>query len=92
MTPLVYLIPIGLVLDIVGFLLVVRYGHALFIHVRSGPPEAATGRDGDLYIEISRADAEPEDQRRRRKAWMGVWVVVGGFAVQIVGSLASILA
>ena len=91
MTPLVYLVPIGLMLDIAGFLLVVRYGHALFLHMGSGPADNAKGKDGDLYFEGAGADVDAADSRRKKKAWTGVWLVVGGFVLQIFGSLASIL-
>ena len=88
MTALGYLVPIGLMLDIVGFLLVVRYGHALFLHAGSGPPDNAKGKDGDWYAEMLGEDIDAADTRLKRKAKAGVCLVVIGFVLQIVGSLA----
>ena len=47
---LLFTIPLGLTLDIIGFLLIIRYGHSLFIDghslfIRSGsgPPDDSMG-------------------------------------------------
>ena len=88
---LLWLIPIGLLLDIVGFLVVIRYGHALFLRTGVGPPDPKW-KDGDVYWQI--ADDDPVkvalwDARRRLKAHIGVGLVVLGFVMQIVGSVVS---
>ena len=52
METLQYATPLGLALDVVGFLLVVRYGHSLFLRFGTGVPDSTTGKDGDLYFEV----------------------------------------
>ncbi len=85
-----YATPIGLGLDIVGFLMVIRYGHALFIR-SGGRPDHSKGKDGDLWLGDGSNKGESEDsQRRRFRAKAGVGIVVFGFVMQIIGSLASI--
>lgn len=46
---LLWAIPLGLAVDIAGFLVVVRFGHSLFIRTGTGPP-SDEGKDGDLYL------------------------------------------
>ena len=86
---LLYTIPSGLTLDIVGFLLIIRYGHSLFMRSGSGPPDDSMGKDGDLYFQHEGPD---EGQYRRRRVWayVGVTTVIVGFGLQIVGSMAAI--
>ena len=90
---LLWLIPIGLLLDIAGFLMVIHYGHALFMRTGVGEPDSTIGKDGDHYNKLASGDpAEIArwDYRRRLKAHIGVWLVVLGFALQIAGSVVSI--
>ena len=92
MAYLAYATQAGLLMDILGFLLVVLYGHALFIRSGSAPPQDSVGRDGDLYIQHENGDTEAGAQQHRaryRKAWAGVWLVVVGFGLQILGTTAA---
>ena len=86
---LLYTIPAGLTLDIIGFLLIIRYGHSLFMKSGSGPPDDNMGKDGDLYFQHEGPDAG-QDRRRRAWAYVGVTTVTVGFGLQIVGSMAAI--
>ena len=86
---LLYAIPSGLTLDIFGFLLIIRYGHSLFIRSGSGPPDDSKGKDGDIYLNYE-GQNEGQDQRRRFRAHTGVALVTIGFGLQIVGSVAAI--
>ena len=88
---LLYLTPIGLILDIVGFLMVVLYGHRLFKR-SGGLPDNSKGKDGDEWIVEDRSykGESSESKRLRFKAYLGVGIVVFGFSLQIIGSLAAI--
>ena len=88
-----FLVPTGLGLDIVGFLLVVIYGHSLFIHMTSdASPAADLGKAGDLVFWVKGdASVDRRDERRKLAALCGVVLVVIGFSLQIVGSIAGIL-
>ena len=86
---LLYTIPTGLTLDIVGFLLIIRYGHSLFMRSGSGPADDSMGKDGDLYFRHEGPD-DGQDRRRRAWAYVGVTTVIIGFGLQIVGSMAAI--
>ena len=85
------LIPTGLLLDIVGFLMVVKYGHNLLIRV-GGLPDDSIGKDGDEWKVIDRSyKGESEESKRLRlKARVGVGIVVVGFGLQLIGSVAAI--
>ena len=85
---LLYLTPIGLMLDIVGFLLIIRYGHSLFLRVVSG--NLPNRRDSNLYLRVDGVD-ERTESRRRLYARIGVATVVVGFGLQAVGSTLAIL-
>ena len=87
---LVYAIPVGLLLDILGFILVVRYGHALFIHLGIGSPPSDRVKDGDIYIQLRGQGEDADNNRRRQKANAGVVLVVLGFSLQLLGSIAAI--
>jgi hypothetical protein len=52
----VYAIPLGLAVDVAGFILVILYGHTLFIRSGTGPPDDNQGRDGDLYLQTRNRD------------------------------------
>ena len=82
-----YLVVVGLVFDAVGFWIVVRYGPAIFTHVNSRPPFNHEGRDGDEFIVVNDPMAAQGHLRRRRFAHQGVWLVLLGFALQVVGFL-----
>ena len=86
---LLYTIPAGLTLDIVGVLLIIRHGHSLFMRSGSGPPDDSMGKDGDLYFQHEEPDGG-QDRRRRAWAYVGVTTVTAGFGLQIVGSMAAI--
>ena len=45
---LLYATPVGLMLDIAGFLLIIRYGHSLFLRVMSG--DLPDRQDSNLYL------------------------------------------
>ena len=80
---------LGLLLDIAGFLLVIRYGHSLFTRSGTGPPDNRDGSDGDLYLQYDGA-IEGHERRRRFWAYMGVALVVVGFLLQAVDSVVAI--
>ena len=86
---LLYTTPLGLTLDIVGFILLVRYGHSLFMRSGVDLPVDNIGKDGDLYLRHQGAD-EGHDIRRRFWAHVGVAIVLIGFTLQVVGSIAAI--
>ena len=87
------LLPIGLGLDIIGFSLVLRYGHALFILTGTGPPPTGSEWiDGDLYFQV--AEGKEATARRRffrpdARMWakVGGGLVILGFMMQFVTSL-----
>lgn len=74
---------VGLFLDLTGFVLVIRYGHALFIRMGSEPPQKGEGRDGDLYLQTK----DPDYGRRLGLARIGVALVIIGFLAQIAGAV-----
>ena len=88
-----YAAPLGLMLDIVGFLLVIRYGHSLFIRTGVGPPSESDLKDWDMYLQYKGPDTEhgrSQGSRHRFRAHLGVATVITGFGLQIVGSTAAI--
>ena len=82
-------IPLGLAMDLFGVLLVIRYGHSLFIRIGETTPEPGQGKDGDLFFTVRGGDSG-QNKRHRRLANAGVMVVVAGFAMQLVGSTVSL--
>ena len=88
------LVPVGLAMDLVGFLSVVRYGHSLFIWAGSGPPDSGQGKDGDIFLrtasEGGSGQASGQTNRHRRFAFAGVAAVTVGFALQIIGAIAAL--
>lgn len=72
----------GLCLDLIGFVLVIRYGHALFIRSGPDPPQKGEGKDGDLYLQTN----DPAYGRRLCLAKTGVALVITGFLAQIAGA------
>ena len=89
---LVWATVLGLGLDIFGFILVIRYGHSLFIRTAPTPPPPGwpEGKDGDIYIQYDGPPDKGGDSRRRFRAKLGVALVVVGFTFQIVGAIAAI--
>ena len=90
---LLYLQPFGLSLDIIGFWLVVRFGHALFLRIGTTLPRPDEGRNGDVYLQIPRDESEGESKPDRRECWanVGVYLVIIGFIAQLIAALASLL-
>lgn len=86
---LLYAAPVGLALDVVGFVLIIRHGHALFIHTGTASPSPEMGKDGDLYFQYAGQQREVND-RQRSWAMEGVVMVVSGFVLQLIGSMAGI--
>ena len=85
-------VPVGLLLDIVGFLIIIRFGHSLFLRVASAAPESGTNENVLSLIPANVSDADlSRDQRRRIYARIGVALVITGFTSQIIGSVAAIL-
>lgn len=88
MAHLAYLTVVGLALDVFGFLLVILNGHAIFIRTSGNPPREGEWRDGNIWLQVENGDSEG-NKRQRQKAWAGVWIVVAGFLLQIVGAVFS---
>ena len=82
-----YATPLGLVLDIIGFGLVIWYGHALFLRVGSNPPSPSEGKGGDFYIQVPGGDEQY--LRQLKRAWLGVTLVILGFGLQILGTVVA---
>lgn len=76
--------PAGLGLDVFGFLLVIWFGHSLFIRSVKGSPEGTNGKEDVLYISHGDVD-EVRERRRRCLAYTGVVVIVLGFILQGIG-------
>ena len=85
---LLYATPVGLMLDIVGFLLIIRYGHSLFLRLVSG--NLPDRQDYNLYLQAGGVDEQIES-RRRLCARIGVVAVAVGFGLQAIGSTLAIL-
>lgn len=79
---LLWLAPAGLVLDIIGFLLVILLGHTLF--VLSGGLVVSQEKDGSVGFRILK-------KWQQNIAWVGVALVMVGFILQGIGSSAAIL-
>ena len=85
---LLYATPVGLILDIAGFLLIIRYGHSLFLRIVSG--NLPDTQDYNLYLRADGVD-ERIERRRRLYARIGVVAVAVGFGLQAIGSTLAIL-
>jgi hypothetical protein len=85
---LTYATPLGLLLDIAGFLLVILFGHAIFQRTGSRVPPPSEGREGDVFHLVSdgNGDVDGNYRTRLRRAWFGVGLVISGFTLQILGS------
>ena len=89
---LVFLQPIGLFLDIVGFWLVIEYGHVLFLRAGAAPvPDKLD--EGTFYFQYQNggADSDSSDYKRRRRAKAGVYLVLTGFGAQFISAVASLI-
>ena len=95
MMHLIHLTSVGLVLDIVGFLLVYWYGRAIFATITNRAPRKDEGKDGDCWLEVPGLSAEEarkiqEKQRREHCLLLtGVGTVLLGFILQLIGSIVS---
>ena len=78
---------LGLALDIIGFCLVIKYGHSLFLWAGSNLPSKR--KDDVVYLQ---SDAAGKDAFGGRRFWarFGVALVIIGFGFQIVGAIAAI--
>ena len=85
---LLYLTPVGLMLDIAGVLLIICNGHSLFLRVVSG--NLPDRQDHNLYLRADGVD-ERIGSRRRLYARIGVVAVAVGFGLQAIGSTSAIL-
>ena len=86
---LIWATPVGLMLDILGFLLVFLYGHTIFMRVGTGPPPETMPRSS-YYWQVSGPYDESADRWTRRKAQIGALAVGIGFGLQIIGAVAAI--
>ena len=68
---------------LIGFALVIRNGHALFIRVGPDPARRGETNDGDLYLD---GVDDPGYSRRLGFAQVGVGSIIAGFLVQIAGA------
>ena len=79
---LLYTTLLGLTLDIVGFILLVRYGHSLFMRSGADLPVDNIGKDGDLYFTTPRGRRgtryPPEILGPRRSRYRVDWIYPSG--------------
>ena len=85
---LLYTTPLGLLLDIVGFILIIRFGHSLFLRAVSG--SSPNRRDYIIYLEVPGNDDRKEGHRRLC-AYAGVVAIITGFGLQAIGAMAALL-
>ncbi len=98
MESLIYLTPLGLALDVVGFWLVIQFGHTIFFQIfdkEEDLPEIAKRQPGRLYAWVADPDQEnqsitPKSSELRRIAWVGVSIVIIGFVFQIIGFVSMV--
>lgn len=86
-----YLQVLGLLLDIIGVGLLIKYGQALFIYTGTGSvPEKLPS--GTMYIRYEGDESDNGDHRKRLNlARCGIWLVVIGFAAQLIVAIAALL-
>lgn len=87
-----YIQLLGLLLDVIGVVLLIKYGHALFIYTgtSSTPPEKVSS--GTLYFQYAGDASDKGDHSKRlRLARCGVWMVLIGFVFQLIVAVAAIL-
>ncbi len=85
---LVYATPFGLALDIVGFWLIIQYGHSFFIKVSASAPDPEKGKDGDIWVQHGGDEATDTSYMRiLRRAQSGVALIFSGFLLQIFGTI-----
>ena len=84
------LIPVGLAIDIAGFLLIALSAHANLI-VSNRPPDPKKWKDGDIWFNAENGDKERETRYRilryNRRVGIGTGLVVFGFLLQFLGSV-----
>ena len=94
---LISLTPTGLFLDIVGFILVYKYREGFAPIISNRDLRNNEGKDGDYGITSPGLSDEEvriiqeEDRRKRRLALTGLHIILIGFTLQIIGSIASSL-
>ena len=78
-------IPSGLLLDIAGFILILRYGHAFFLTISSRAPRPEEGSEGSIWLEYG---GPPDNGHSHRliKAKIGAGFIFTGFVLQLIGS------
>ena len=92
-----FLTPMGLFLDIVGFVLVYKYRVAFSPIISNRDLRNNEGKDGDYgIISPDLSDEEiriiqEEYRRKRRLVLTGLAIILFGFILQIIGSIASSL-
>ena len=91
---LVHLTSVGLVLDIIGFLLVLLNRRAIAT-ISNRAPRDDEGKDEDYWLEdpgLSAEGARKTQEKQRREQCLlliGVGTVVFGFVLQLIGSIVS---
>ena len=81
--------PLGLLLDIIGFALVFRFGHAVFIRVSLGEidREAVRGNYLTVVPEPGYWASVTRNRKQRLWAYAGCYMVGIGFVMQLIDSL-----
>ena len=83
--------PVGLALDIIGFILVFWFGHAVFIRVETTEfPETVAGNKGHLTLTLDSPSAFTQNRRHRRWAYFGAVLVILGFGAQLIASVGDL--
>lgn len=91
---LVHLTSVGLVLDIIGFLLVYM-NRRVIATISNRAPRDDEGKDGDCWLEdpgLSAEEARKTQEKQRREQCLlliGGVTVVFGFGLQLIGSIVS---
>ena len=94
---LMFLTPMGLFFDIVGFILVYKYRDAFFPIISNRDLRNNEGKDGDYGITLPDLSDEEiriiqeKDRCKCRMALTGLVIIIFGFILQIIGSIASSL-
>ena len=89
---LTYATPLGLLLDIAGFLLIILFGHAIFQRTGSRVPPPSEGREGGGVSSGVRWEWRRGCELQDPVATCVVVVVglvISGFTLQILGSFVS---
>ena len=86
-----YLQPLGLIIDIIGFILLIRYGHALFIRTGTSPMPPKDWWVGSYYFQRENGEGPSSNDGQFRIAKWGATLVITGFAVQFIGVISSLI-